>query len=204
MSVFSFMTRERIRPFDSREGLDDPLRKGRRLRLGDQVDDHLGVAGRLEDCAVRLQLVADESGVRQVAVVRERQAAERVVDEERLDVLERAPTGRRVPVVADGKSTGKPGQAFRREDVRDQPHRFLDVELFSVGGDDPSPLLPAVLKGVEPQVRHVGRFRVAVDAEDAALFPELVQADHSETPNWRARAFLHASSRPATASDTSP
>ena len=77
--------------------LDDALA----LAAGDQVDDHLGVAGRLEQRALLDQPPAQQHGVGQVAVVGDREPAEGEVGEQRLHVAQHAGAGGRVAGVAD-------------------------------------------------------------------------------------------------------
>ena len=50
----------------------------------------------------------------------------------------------------------------------------LDPELLSVEGDDAGRLLAAVLQRVQPERGQRRRLRVPPNAEDAALFVELV------------------------------
>ena len=64
------------------------------------------------------------------------------------------------------------------EDFRDEPHPLVDVELaILLAGRDAGPLLSPVLQGEEAEVRQVGRVRMPVDAEDAALLVELVHVE---------------------------
>ena len=53
-------------------------------------------------------------------------------------------------------------------------HRARDAHLLAVGGGDAGALLAAVLERVEAEIREVGGFGMAEDAEDAALVFELV------------------------------
>ena len=62
-------------------------------RLRDEMDDDLGIDGRLEQRAILDQRVAQDAGIRDVAVVDERQVALVVADEERLGVDEARPAG---------------------------------------------------------------------------------------------------------------
>ena len=52
--------------------------------------------------------------------------------------------------------------------------------MLAVRNDNAARLLPAMLQRIEAKVGHARRFRVAVDAEDAALFVEFIaqQIDH--------------------------
>ena len=78
----------------------------------DQVDDDLGIAGRLKDAAAAHQLPAQLVRVRQIAVVADRQPAEVEIGEERLDVAQRDLAGRRIP--AHDRSPSLPADARSR------------------------------------------------------------------------------------------
>ena len=75
------------------QAIDDAVLQAGR----DQVDDDLGVAGRLEDAAAPHQLPAQPVRVCQIAVVADRQPAELEIGEQRLDVAQRDLAGRRIP-----------------------------------------------------------------------------------------------------------
>ena len=87
---------------------------------GDQVEDHLGVGGRLEDRALRDQLVAQREGVGQVAVVGDGEAAEVELGEQRLDVAQDRAAGGGVADVADGGWPGRRSITGAGEVVADQ------------------------------------------------------------------------------------
>ena len=92
---------QRIGALHPAQRIDHAVDHGRVVRAGDQVVDHLGVGGGLEQAAHPHQLLAQQVGVGQVAVVGERQAAEVEVGEDRLDVAVRRAAGRGVAVMAD-------------------------------------------------------------------------------------------------------
>ena len=78
-------------------------------------------------------------------------------------------------------------QARLIESFRDVTHVSLGKQLPAIRYDNAAGLLPAMLQRIEPEVSHARGFRVAVDAEDAALFVEFVaqQVDQS-CPDYRA------------------
>ena len=82
----------------------------------------------------------------------------------------------------DRGGAGQPREAGLVEDVRDVTHLLLDRHALARPGHDAGGLLPAVLHGVEAEIRQVSRVRVAVDAEDAALVAKLVLSLVPETP----------------------
>jgi hypothetical protein len=42
------------------------------------------------------------------------------------------------------------------------------MEVFSIGGDNTSTLLPPMLKGVKTQIGDIGCFEMIIDSKDAA------------------------------------
>ena len=105
--------------------LDDALA----LAARDQVDDHLGVAGRLEQRAFLDQPPAQEHGVGEVAIVRDREPAEGEVGEQRLHVAQHAGAGGGVAGVADrGMARQAVDHRAPAEGVADQADRPMAVE----------------------------------------------------------------------------
>jgi hypothetical protein len=128
----------------------------------------------LEDRTALLELFAERVGVREVAVVADRERALCVVDGERLGVLEVRAARGRVPDVTDRDATGELREVLLAERVLHEAHRAVEMELLAVGRDDARRLLPAMLKRVKAEVREVRRLDVTVDAEDAALVAKMV------------------------------
>src|SRR4026207_1303635 len=116
------------------------------------MQEHLGVAARLENRAVTNEIVAELARVYQVAVVRDRNLTVRAIDEERLRIGQPAFTCGRVAGVPDGKM---PGQIMKRllvEGIRHMPHRTHRPDARAIGGDDAGALLAAMLECVQPEV----------------------------------------------------
>ncbi len=144
----------------------------------DEMDDDLGVGRRLEQGAALHQSATQPAGVRQVAVVGEREAAELQVGEQRLDVAQHGLAGGGVAVVADRRVALEPlHHRLAREDVAHLAQIAVGVELPAVVGDDAGGLLAAVLQRVQAQRGVGGRVRAPVDAEDAALLARLVAGE---------------------------
>src|SRR5690606_529945 len=136
-------------------------------------------------------------GVDEIAVVRDGDFAVRAVDEEGLGVDDAADAGRRIADMPDGARSGEAlDGAPVLDPASDVPLRIVDVEPDAVGAGDAGALLSAMLQRVKAEVRQIGRFRVAIDAEDAALFTELVHSGlsfHSTLPGCRAGGRLPSS-----------
>ena len=99
--AFFGQDQQRVSAFDLLQRVDQPVHRGGRLRRRDEVDDDLGVAGRLEDRAAAVERAAKLHGVGQIAVVRDREAAVVQLGEQRLHVAQRRLAGRRIADVAD-------------------------------------------------------------------------------------------------------
>ena len=154
------------------DALDQRLASG----AGNQVHDHLGVDGGLEDRAARLELLAQIEGVDQVAVVRDGEAAVGELDHERLRVLQQRAAAGRVAIVADGGRAGEAAEDLVVEDVGDQSEAAVRQQQVAVGGDDARALLAAVLQGVQAEVGEIGGLGVPVHPHEGALLAEAIVA----------------------------
>ena len=124
--------------------------------------------------------------------MRDGEAACGELGEERLHVAERGAARGRIAVMADGAVALQPLHHLRLgEIVADQADVALDAELRAVEGDDPRRLLAAMLQRVQAERGQRRRFRVAEDAEDAALLVELVVVEFARIVHGH-RAFVRA------------
>jgi hypothetical protein len=94
-------------------------RSMKRLRFGarDQMQDHLGVGGRLHHGAVRAPARGAASAVGEVAVVADREAAGIELGEQRLHVAQDGFAGGGIADMADGALPGRRSITSRREKV---------------------------------------------------------------------------------------
>ena len=119
-----------------------------------------------------MQLRAQLVGVREVAVVPERDRAARAVGDDRLRVHPVRRAGRRVAGVPDRRAPREGLQLALVEDLRDEPHVAHGEHAPAVADGDARALLPAVLQRVEREVGEAGDVAAGrVDAEDAAHQP---------------------------------
>ena len=168
---------QRIGAFELPQGVDQPVDHRRIVADGDQMDDGLGVRGRLEDAALADQPAADAVGVGQVAVVGDGEAAELEVGEQRLHVAQDGLAGRRVADVADGVAARQAADdGFGVEVVADMTEGAVVMEVLAVEGDDAGGFLAAVLQGVQAERGMGGGVSVglAEDAEDPAFLFRMV------------------------------
>ncbi len=169
-----------IRTLDFLEAFEHFFLNRLLARARDEVHEDLGVDGGLEDRALLLELVADLGGVREVAVVRERDLAACVVDHERLRVRQEARARCRIAHMADGDVLIFHVRQLVAEDLIDEAHATRDVHPRAIRQRDAGALLPAMLQGIEAEVRHFRDiFRPRIDAVDAALlFPFVCDIIH--------------------------
>ena len=181
----------RVRTLEARHDAADGLRQRPGL-AGEECGDQLRVGGRCGVDPVAAELVAERRGVRQVAVVPERDPALAAVVHDRLRVLPLRRAGRRVARVPDRDVAGKRLQLLLVEDAGDEPHLAERRDPAPVGDGDPGRLLAAVLQRVEAEVgepRDIALGRP--DTEDPAHQDSLSQAARSSpsgTPRMRRAA----------------
>ena len=160
---------------DRREGSRD-LRHGelytldeRAGVLADECRDYLRIGGGLEGDARGLELLAQLGGVRQVAVVRERERATRAVADDRLGVLPAGRARRGVAGVADGRDALERLEGRLVEDLRDEAQLAHRGDASAVGDGNACALLPAMLQRVETEVGEPSDVAIrSINAEDAA------------------------------------
>ena len=132
----------------------------------EQLADELAVGG--EHAGQHAEVVGERFGVREVAVVAEREAGvgDRAVHG--LGVAPRARAGGRVAHVADREMALERREPALVEDLGDQAHVLDDRDRLAVAHRDAGRLLAAVLERVEPEVRQMGdRLAGRIHAEDA-------------------------------------
>ena len=140
-----------------------------------QMQDDLGVAGRLEHRAALHQLLPDHLGVGEVAVVGDREAAEMQIAEQRLHVAQRILAGGRITRVADRGVAGQlADHGLMREVVGDVALGAVRIEALPVKGDDAGRLLAAMLQGMQAQ-HAMGRGLLdAIDSDNATLLLQMI------------------------------
>jgi hypothetical protein len=82
--------------------------------------------------------------------------------------------------VADRCVARKARDYFRSEYLLHQAHRFVDVNLRTVGRSDAGGFLTAMLQSVEAEIRHLRGFQVAENAENSAMIVEVIVADYRD------------------------
>ena len=104
-----------------------------RTRARDQMQDHLGVGGRLHHRAFAHQLAAQRQAVGEIAVVADGEAAGVQFGEQRLHVAQDGFAGGRIAHMADGDGAGQAVDHFAAgEGVADEAEAALGVEALAV------------------------------------------------------------------------
>ena len=147
------------------------------LRAGDEMDDDFGVAVSLEDGTAMLELAAPVGGVGEVAIVADGDFALIAIDHDGLRVEKGFVAGGGIAGVADGAGAGKFCEDARDKDFLDFAHGAVSVEVVAVAGDDAGGFLAAMLECIEAEVREIGGFGMAEDAEDTTLVVEVVVSE---------------------------
>ena len=93
---------QRVSAFDRAQRLDEAVDETAALGLRDQMQDHLGVGGRLHHGAVLHEFAAQRQAVGEIAVVADRETAGIELGEQRLHVAQDGGAGRGIADMADG------------------------------------------------------------------------------------------------------
>src|SRR5439155_14848790 len=165
------------------------VREGLLERLGimrDERRDHLGVGGRGELSALGAQLLAQLGGVRQVAVVPQRDGAGGPVLDEWLGVRPLGRAGGRVARVPDRDVAVQAPELLLGEDLRDEAHVAQDGEVAAIGDGDSGRLLASVLERKEAEVGDASDIATRrANAEDATHL-----ADDPDLPRFATKLVL--------------
>jgi hypothetical protein len=182
---------QRISAFDLLQGVDQLFDHRAFVAAGRQMDDDLGIGGRLEDGAFLHQLGAQRIGVGEIAVMGDGDAAARQVREQGLNVAHRRAARRGIAVVADGVIALQVGGviALLAEDVADQARMTLGDELAVIVGDDTGRLLTAVLQRMQTENGQRAGAGVPENAKNAALLMQRIGLVNGEWPGQPAHGL---------------
>ena len=166
---------QRIGTFDLAQRLDEAVDEAVAGGARQQMQDHLGIGGRLHDRAIAHQLTAQRQAVGEIAVVADREAAGIEFGKQRLDVAQYRLAGGGVAHMADRHGAGQAVDDLApRKGVADEAEAALGMEPATVIADDARRLLAAVLQGVQAERCDGGGVGVSIDAEHAAFLAQPV------------------------------
>ena len=164
-----------VGPFNALQRIDEAIQQGAIGGGGNQVDDHFGVAGRLEDRTAPHQFAAQGGGVGDIAVVRHGKTAAGQFGKQRLHVAQRGFAGGGITVVADGDfALQLVDHRIIVEIAGHMAHGAVGVEILAIKCGDAGGFLAAVLQGVQAQRHQCGRPFGAMHREHAAFLVEMV------------------------------
>ena len=160
---------ERAQPFD--ETVDETVA----ARARHEMQDDLGVAGRLHQRAVVHELAAQRQAIGEIAVVADGEAAAVELGEQRLHVAQDGLAGGRIAHMADRRHAGQAVDHLAAgESVADEPHPPLGMEALAVEGDDAGGFLTAMLERMQAERGDRGGVGMPEHAEHAALLAQPV------------------------------
>ena len=133
------------------------------MRRRHQVQHHLGVHRRGEDRAALFEGLPQGFGIHDVAVVGDRDGAGLAAGKHRSGVAHTRVlvAGGGVAAVANGDAACEGCEVGFGENVGDEAGAHLTLQRFAISRNDAGGLLPAVLQGVEHQVRELGGLGLA-------------------------------------------
>ena len=172
---------EGIGAFEHAQSFDEAVDEAVAVRARHQMQDHLGVGGRLHHGAFAHQLAAQRQAVGEIAVVADGKAAGIELGKQRLHVAQDGFAGRRIAHMADRGVAGQPiDHLAPGEGVADQAEAAFGVEALAVERDDAGGFLAAVLERMQAERGNRGGVGMAEDAEYSAFFAEPVRVKIEE------------------------
>jgi hypothetical protein len=131
------------------QALDETVDKAVTARTRHQMQDHLGIGGRLHHGAFVHQLAAQGDAVGEIAVMADGEAATFQLGKQRLHVAQNGLAGGRIAHVADGGGARQAVDHFAAgEGVTDQAEAPFGMEAMAIEGDDAGSFLATVLERV--------------------------------------------------------
>jgi len=104
---------QRVSTFDRAQRLDEAVYETATPGLRDQMQDHLGVGGRLHHRAVLHEFTAQRQSIGEIAIVPNREAAGIELGEQWLDVAQDGGACRGIADMADGHNAGQGARSPR-------------------------------------------------------------------------------------------
>ena len=164
-----------IGAFELAQAFDETVDEAVAPRARHQMQDHLGVGGRLHHGAFVHQRFAQRDAVGQVSVMADGEAAAFQFREQRLHVAQDGFPGGRIAHMADRRVAGQPVDHFAAgKGVADQAEPAFGVEALAVETDDAGGFLAAVLQRVQAERGDGGGVGMAENAEHAAFLAQPV------------------------------
>ncbi len=159
---------ETVRALHSLQCIGELVRGDLGRRHGQPMDEYFGIHRRAEDRAALLEREAQLGGVRDVAVVRERNVPPPKSRQRGLRVLDRGRSGCAIAGVADRDVTRDDSSAFTQS-VGDESERPIRVGLpFVIDDNEAGRFLSAMLQRIQAESRELDGVRMSVNTNNAA------------------------------------
>src|ERR1700722_9893449 len=138
------------------------------------MHDHFRIAVSLKNGATMFQLAAPFRGVGQVAVVAQRDFALVAIDHDGLRVEQCFVARGRISSMTDRGSPWKSCQHRGLKNLFHLAHGAVKMQFVAIARNYPGRFLAAVLQSIQTEIREVGGFRMAKDAEYSAFIVEMI------------------------------
>src|SRR5262245_36345700 len=166
---------EGISALELAQAFDEAVDETVTLGVCNEMQNDLGIGGRLHDGAVANQLAPQREAVGQITVMAIRKSAAVELREQRLHIAQDSFSGRRVAHVAHCRQAGQTlDHLTAGEVVSDEPQSPLGMKSLAVERNDAGGFLPAMLEGVQAERGDRSRICVPEYAEDAPRFTQPV------------------------------
>ena len=166
---------EGIGAFQRAQPVDEAVDEARFARARDQMQDHLGVGGRLHDRALVHEFAPQRQAVGQIAVMADGEAERIEFGEERLHVAQQRLAGGGIADMADRRHAGQAVDDLALgKVVADEAEPALGMEPVAVEGDDAGGFLAAMLERMQAERGDGGGIGMAENAEHAAFLAQAV------------------------------
>ena len=181
-----------IGAFDLEQGFDQLLDEALLLAAGDEMQNHLGIGGRLADGAFFDEGIAQRESVGKIAVMAEGKAAGIEIDEKRLHVAQHRIAAGRIADMAHRHVALQPlDHRARGEMVADQADAAFGMEVVPVEADDAGRFLAAMLERMQTERGQSRGIGMIEDAEDAALLVQPVLFEPVQIGPLRVNVLSH-------------
>ncbi len=165
-----------IGAFQLAQAVDELIDEAIAVRFRDQMQDHLGVGGRLHHGAFAHQIAPQLDAVGEITVVADGETAGIEFGKQRLHVAQDGFAGGRITHVTDGRGAGQPVDHLAAgECIADKSEAAFGMKPLAVERDDTGGFLAAMLEGVQAERGDGGGVGMIEDAEHAAFLAQAVR-----------------------------
>ena len=139
------------------------------------MQNNLGIAGRLENRPVALQIAPQFRRVCDITVVRNRDLPFIAFNRKWLRIPQHCVAGSRVTGMADGKFPRQAVHHAWRKNIGHMSHVFVAISPAPIARADSCALLAPMLQCVKAQISEIGCLRMSVDRHHSAFVVKLIR-----------------------------